>query len=164
VKTAQGYPDLVYAQLAREHPALKLVQNAHTEYRAALVTGSEQAVLDACRTGSRSHSVTAKNDRYPAGRLTCASGGRVSQMRPVCGGPAQVEVRANPASDLCHDDRVIDCIPGLLASGGAPDVLCQHLSCLIAEPAEQLIGRVEIHMAKPYGIVLAELELANARQ
>jgi lysophospholipase L1-like esterase len=26
VETAQGYPDLVYAQLAREHPALKLVQ------------------------------------------------------------------------------------------------------------------------------------------
>jgi hypothetical protein len=40
---------------------------------------------------------------------------------------------------------------GGLSAGRARDVLRQHLSCLVAEPAEQPAGRVAIHIAKPSG-------------
>src|SRR5260370_41137860 len=55
-------------------------------------------------------------------------------------GPAQVDVRAEPVGDLRQVNRVLVWIACLLTAGGAADVLCKEMSCLIAEPAEHLIG------------------------
>jgi len=89
------------------------------------------------------------------------SGGRQVLGRA---GLAQAEVRAQPVSDLEHHDRVGVRVSGRGAAGRAPDVLRQHLGCLVAEPAEQLSGAGGDPQGEAVGIVLAELQLADPRQ
>ena len=51
----------------------------------------------------------------------------VAQVQ-VCAGAAQVDVRAKPVGDLRQDNRVLVRVAGLIAAGGAGDVLREHLS------------------------------------
>jgi hypothetical protein len=70
-------------------------------------------------------------------------------------------VRARPASDPGHHDRILAGIPGWLPARRAPDVPGQDLSCLIAEVTQQHAGTGGDSQGEVPASVLAELQLGN---